>query len=221
MKNTSTGLTSYMIPILLFFSICCSSSLCVSDGCDEFVTNHFEIPFVPLTTFAYQVGDTVQLRSSFSSQLMLEDGQEFDNSNQNVSFNMEIFEIVETSSSAVGARDKFELLQVLGSYNKSSNPNDNSEGWISVTCGEEICAFDIGLITQSRGYYCLRFGSSTFSNLTELCVDNYTNLRVVEGDNNFSILEEIGHDLVRLDRTLYRAADNSSNVEELYFFKVE
>jgi|GEM_PF-4155454 len=88
-KNVSfSKITALLLACALIFS----NSLCVKE-CESRVSSRFKIPFEPIDTIVYTLGDTLRLSSTFDSQFITERGEEIDNSNLPASIKLDLFEI--------------------------------------------------------------------------------------------------------------------------------
>ena len=165
----------------------------------------------------FEVGDTLILSSSFSSQIKLEFSETtHDNANQLINFTLEVFEGIENDKDAIQARDNFEFIDLKG--NVFIPQARTWEISISNTCDENLCELEFGLIPQKAGYYGFLLGIGSFGFADECQFLNLIPTKIESnGNNNFEIFNEINLTNIRTDGAFFA---NPESEDLLYFIKV-
>lgn len=200
----------------LLIGILFSSFQCVE--CEEELHDRSNFSVTLNTTQnTLEVGDTLILRTLFDSQMELEfSGNTYDNSNQSISYEIELFYAQEGFSDAFPAREYFEFIG-QGTQVDTSSRNE----WrvkIASHCREERCGLSLGLVAQRAGYFGIalqngRFGEHDYcKSLTLQATEIETN-----GSNNAEIFREIDRSGIRIDG---RYVNDLATQERMYFFKV-
>ena len=165
-----------------------------------------------------EVGDTLIMSASFSSQIELEISKmTHDNSNQLINYTLEIFKAVENDVNAIQARNDFDFIDM-----KSSVFVPESRTWevnIENFCGNSLCELEFGFIPKKAGYYglFLRTGIVGISNSCQFLTLMPTAIES-NGNNNFDTFSEINVSRIRVDGVFF---SNPKSEERLFFFKVK
>jgi len=168
----------------------------------------------------YDIGDTILIGARFSALIPLENSKTtFDNSNQIMTFVIQIFEVKPNNELIIDGIQNFDVISRIGQINPSSYYDNRLAKEITNTCDDENCEFQIEINLRKKGIYCFSMLNSRFGEM------ECQNLSLVKNDfglddNNFEICQEINTNRFRvLEGGSFFS--NPEEIESFYFFRVD
>ncbi len=198
---------------LLFCNFQCND--CKDELHDQ---SSFTANIFPLTEI-YNVGDTISIGANFSSSIGLDYSNTiYDNSNQIISFGVQVFEVRPNDELISDGIEDFDIISKIGQIVPSPYHDDRLAKEITNICDNDKCEFLIEIIPKKKGIYCFSLLNSRFGE-TECQYLSLINNNFGLNDNNFEVCQEINTSKF----SLFEGGTFYSNPEEIprfYFLKV-
>lgn len=201
---------------LFFYNFQCND--CENEHHDK---SSFTANIFPLKDI-YNIGDTILLGTIFNSLVNLENSNTtYDNSNQNVSFVVQVFEVNPNNEVIIDGIEDFEISNRIGQIVYSPYYERRLAKEITNVCDDDNCEFLIEIIPKRKGIYCFSLLNSPFGE-KECQYFDLINNDFGLNDNNFKVCAEINTTQFRLlesgaGGTYY---SNPEEISRFYFFKV-
>ena len=152
MKNTG------IICLLLYFA------LFTATQCDDYPCNNVSDRTIPLNVqvneekYEYKVGDTLWLNSEFNTKLLLFDSQDTLSLEYGECIaNIYLMKLGGTYNTLTGYSD-FNFINNIGEINQNNVTDSLARKYnaqILFNCNKDKCEFEVGIIPQKKGSYCL------------------------------------------------------------------
>lgn len=227
-KTTRRLTTSRQLRKMIFFSgfflfLVLSSFTC--DDCETYQDFEFELSLGnQFITSEYRVGDTIRMFKTISSDLLLTDGSQFDNSLKPFRVHFDMYRIPSNNGKVVDGIDYFDIETKQGNFDRfESTLFSPISSRLEFNCSGGDCIVDINLVCLEEGYYGFATLNGNFGDFEDNECATYEVIPDLASgiSNNFQLLQEIDTDMLilELNNSDFNYTDITAS-NQSYFFKV-